>query len=93
MAIYGRKRDPGNVTIIEISCVEIWQKISSYLDSDTAPDLQRRMEEHFKNCEHCTAILDGTRNIVHLVGDERAFELPHGLSASLKVWLDGKLRG
>ncbi|HEV2992333.1 MAG TPA: anti-sigma factor [Candidatus Angelobacter sp.] len=77
--------------IIEISCVEVWQEISNYLDGDTAPDMQRRMEEHFKNCEHCKAILDGTRNVIHLVGDERAFELPQTLSKSLKIWLDGKL--
>jgi len=81
------------VTIIEISCVEVWQEVSNYLDGGAAPDLRLRMEEHFKNCEHCTAILDGTRNIIHLVGDERAFEVPQWLSESLKTWLEGKLGG
>jgi len=27
----------------------------------------RRMEAHFKDCAHCKAILDGTRNVVKLV--------------------------
>jgi len=42
------------------------------------------MEEHFRGCAHCTAVLDGTRNVVRLVGDHRSFELPDGFSQRLK---------
>ena len=34
------------------------------------------MASHFKDCAHCSAILDGARNVVKLVGDGRAFEIP-----------------
>ena len=34
------------------------------------------MALHFKDCAHCRAILDGTRNVVKLVEDGKAFEIP-----------------
>jgi anti-sigma factor RsiW len=70
--------------IIEISCVHVWREISNYIDGEVDPEVRRRMEEHFKGCEHCTAILDGTQNVVRLVGDGRAFDLPSGFSDRLK---------
>jgi anti-sigma factor RsiW len=72
------------LTIIEISCVEVWRELSNYIDGAVDPDLRLRMEEHFKTCEHCTAVLDGMRNVVCLVGDSRAFDLPAGFSDRLK---------
>jgi hypothetical protein len=45
--------------------------------------LRERMKAHFKVCAHCTAVLDGTRNIVELVGDGRAFQVPEGFSKRL----------
>jgi hypothetical protein len=49
------------------------------------------MEEHFKGCEHCSAILDGTKNVVRLVGDGRAFDLPTGFSERLKQRLQQEM--
>src|SRR6266705_2313275 len=51
---------------IEISCVEVWREISNYLDNEISVELRERMEAHFKACAHCTAILDGTRNVVEI---------------------------
>ena len=72
------------VATIEISCREVWRELSNYVDGTIDPELYRRMEEHFKDCEHCSAILDGTRNVVQLVGDGRAFDLPNGFSERMK---------
>ena len=33
------------------------------------------MDEHFKGCKRCTAVLVGTRNVVRLVGDAAVFDL------------------
>ncbi len=71
------------MAIIEISCVEVWREISNYLDDDISPELRERMEAHFKVCAHCSAVLDGTRNVVQLVGDGRVFEMPEGFSKRL----------
>jgi hypothetical protein len=71
------------VTVIEISCVEVWREISNYVDGDVSLELRARIEAHFKICKHCTAVLDGTRNVVRLVGDGEAFEVPAGFSRRL----------
>jgi anti-sigma factor RsiW len=65
---------------IEIDCVEVWRQISDYLDGELDAGLRASMSAHFKDCAHCSAILDGTRNVVKLVGDGRAFEIPANAS-------------
>jgi anti-sigma factor RsiW len=77
--------------IIEISCYHVWREISNYIEGEIDPQLRRRMEEHFKGCEHCTAVLDGTQNVLRLVGDGRSFELPSGFSERLKKRLEKEL--
>lgn len=69
--------------IIEISCIEVWREISNYLEGAVDPELRARLEAHFKVCKHCTAILDGTRNVVELMADGEAFELPAGFGERL----------
>lgn len=72
------------MTIIEISCAHVWREISNYIDGDLDPALSKRMAEHFKTCAHCSAILDGTRNVIGLVADGKSFDLPRGFSDRLK---------
>jgi anti-sigma factor RsiW len=69
--------------IMEISCVEVWREISNYVDGAGDPELRARIEAHFKNCKHCSAIHDGTRNVVGLIGDGKTFEVPAAFSARL----------
>ena len=77
--------------VVEISCEEVWREISNYLEGEISAELHARMEAHFKGCKHCTAVLDGTRNMVQLVGDAAGFELPAGLSKRLYRRLNRKL--
>ncbi len=70
-----------------ISCEEVWRELSNYIDGDIDPGLRAEMEAHFKQCKHCAALLDGTRNVVELVGDDRAFALPAGFSRRLEARL------
>ena len=60
--------------IVEIICIEVWREISNYLEGDISPELRARIEAHLKVCKHCTAIHDGMRNVVRLIGDGVAFE-------------------
>jgi hypothetical protein len=69
--------------VIEISCLEVWREISNYIDNEVDPELRARMEAHFKVCAHCTAILDGTQNVLKLVADGVEFDLPEGFSQRL----------
>jgi Putative zinc-finger len=66
-----------------VSCEEVWREISNYLENDLDPTLRATIEEHFRDCKHCTAVLDGTRNVIRLYGDERMFEAPLGFSHRL----------
>jgi Putative zinc-finger len=71
------------MAIIEISCAEVWREISNYLDEEISAELRERMAAHFKVCAHCTAVLEGTQNVVGLVGDGRVFQVPEGFSKRL----------
>ena len=79
--------------MIEISCSEVWREISNYIDDAVGdPELRARMEAHFKVCKHCTAVLDGTRNVVKLVADGAEFEVPAGFGSRLYDKLNTSLR-
>lgn len=67
-----------------VNCEHVWKEISNYLDDELDPGTRAAMEAHFKECKHCTAVLDGTRNVVQLYGDDRLFELPAGFSQRLQ---------
>ena len=77
--------------VIEISCVEVWREISNYVDEATDPELHSRMEAHFKVCRHCSAVLDGTRNVVKLIAEGAEFEVPSNLGKRIYGKLDRQL--
>jgi anti-sigma factor (TIGR02949 family) len=76
--------------VIEISCLEVWREISNYLDGEVDAGSCARMEAHFKTCAHCKAVLDGTRNVVKLVGDGVEYQVPEGFSKRLYAKIKGK---
>lgn len=77
---------------VEISCLEVWREISNYIDEIVDPELRSRIEEHLKVCEHCTAIYEGTRNVVRLIADGVAYDLPSGFSDRLRRRIDAQTR-
>jgi hypothetical protein len=79
------------MVMIPVDCMEVFRQVSNYLEGDIAPDVRARMEAHFKVCAHCTAVLDGSRNVVKLVGDGQAFDVPTGFSQRLYSKLDAHL--
>jgi hypothetical protein len=76
---------------IEIDCVEVWRHISDYIDDAVDAELRQVLLNHFKSCAHCTAILDGSKNVVKLMGDGKAFELPAQTSKRLYLKIDKHL--
>ena len=77
--------------IVEISCLEVWRHISNYVDGEVDAELRGRLEHHFERCRHCKAILDGTRNVVALIGDDRAFDFPEPVSRRLTTGLAARI--
>ena len=68
---------------LTISCAEVIQEISNYLEHDVPGELRARMETHLVDCEHCHAVLDGVRNTISLVADGHVFDLPNGFATRL----------
>jgi hypothetical protein len=73
-----------------VNCQHVWKEISNYLDGEVDAELRVAMEAHFSECKHCTAVLDGARNVVQLYGDDRLFELPAGFARRLQRRLAGE---
>lgn len=69
---------------MEISCREAIRELSTFIDQSVGAELWAQIEEHLAKCKHCSAIYDGTRNVIRLVGDGRVFELPAGFSQRLR---------
>jgi anti-sigma factor RsiW len=78
------------MSVIEISCLEVWREISNYIDDEVDPELRARMKAHFSVCAHCTAVLNGTKNVVKLVADGVEYELPRGFSERLYNKINNK---
>jgi len=71
-----------------VTCEQVWSEVSNYLDNEVDPGLRGAIEEHVRGCKSCTAVLDGTRNVIQLYGDERILEVPLGFSHRLHRRLD-----
>ena len=74
---------PHKSAVMEIDCYRVLRELSDYLEADLPPELRTQIERHLKQCNHCTAVYDGMRNVVRLLGDEKAIDLPEGFSRRL----------
>jgi len=75
-----------------VHCEQVWREVSNYVDGEVAPELRVAMEEHFHVCVRCTSVLQGTRNVVALYGDERMLEVPAGFGRRLEKKLAQNVR-
>jgi len=75
-----------------IECKHVWNHISEYLDRSLSKETLKSVQEHLEHCEICSAVLDSTRNIIILTGDDRVFELPIGFSERLHARIDLELK-
>lgn len=67
-----------------VNCEQVWREISNYVDGDVDSVLRAAMDEHFHTCPRCRSVLEGTRNVIHLFGDERMIEVPSGYGRRLE---------
>ena len=74
-----------------MTCKDVWREVSNYVDNTISAELRQELELHLSYCRHCTAIIDGVRNIIVLIADERVFSLPSGFSTRLKARLKTEL--
>jgi hypothetical protein len=71
-----------------VNCEDIWREVSNYCDGEIDRSLRAAIEEHLRGCKRCTAVVDGTRNVIELYGDDRMLEVPFGFSQRLHRRLD-----
>jgi len=66
------------------NCEQVWREISNYLEGDVDAGLRAAMDDHFRTCQRCRSVIEGTRNVIRLYGDERMIEVPAGFGGRLK---------
>jgi CheY-like chemotaxis protein len=66
-----------------MSCEEIWREIPNYIGGTHGAVMRASIEEHLKNCKHCTAALGAAGNAVRLAADAAAFDSRPGDSNRL----------
>ena len=72
---------------MDISCLEVIQELSNYIDNDVTPQLRDEILANLSGCSRCTAVYNGLKNTITLTGDGRAFNLPAGFSQRLRAKL------
>ena len=76
---------------MDLKCEDVWREISNYIDEQVDSELRQDIARHVSSCKNCTAVYDGTRNVVLLYGDERMFSLPAEFAPALRRRLSSKL--
>lgn len=66
------------------NCELVWKEISNYLEGEVEAGLRAAMDEHFRTCQRCRSVLEGTCNVTRLYGDERMTDVPAGFSSRLE---------
>jgi hypothetical protein len=70
-----------------VTCEHVWTQVSDYLESEVDAVQRAAMDEHLRGCPKCRSVLEGTRNVVQLYGDERLVQLPMGFSGRMQKTL------
>lgn len=68
---------------VEVDCSIVRRELSDYVEADLTPQVRQQIENHLKSCQQCSAVHDGLRNVVQLLNDENAIDLPEGFSRRL----------
>jgi anti-sigma factor RsiW len=70
-----------------VKCDRVLEELSNYIDEDIDASLRAAIEEHVSGCHRCSVLVDSTRKMLYVVGDERVLEIPVGYSERLHARL------
>ena len=76
-----------------VRCEDVWREVSNYLDGEVDRGLRAAIEEHIRGCKNCTAVVDGTRNVIQIYSDERLVDVPLGFRRRLHEKLESNISG
>ena len=75
-----------------VNCERFCREISNYLEGEIDQSLRSAMDEHLRSCKRCSSVLQGTRNVIRLYGDERMIDVPAGFERRLERRLAQSVR-
>ncbi len=78
--------------LAEMSCAEVRRLLNDYLDGDLDLEAYVRVDAHLGECDHCSALYDGVRNVVTLLGSGQVFPLAQEIEVRLNQHLMESLR-
>lgn len=67
----------------ELSCAEVVELVTDYLEGRLPPEERRRFDEHVTGCDGCVAYLEQMRATIATTGRLRATDLPPELEDRL----------
>lgn len=62
----------------ELTCMELVELVTAYLEDTLAPPDRARFEDHIMECDGCSAYLDQMRQTIRLVGSLSEEAIPAG---------------
>ena len=88
----GRRHSPADP-----SCLEVFERLSEYLDHELTPADCAHIEEHIRDCPPCVAFLESLKGCIeashHLMAEEPAARpLPADVRARLEAAWQAALR-
>lgn len=73
-----------------VSCGTVIGELSNLIDGNLDPQLRARLEEHLRLCQRCSILLDTSRRLLYIVGDEKLWTPPFEHSKRVKQSLPGR---
>jgi predicted anti-sigma-YlaC factor YlaD len=67
----------------QLSCQELVELVTAYLEGDLRPDEQALVELHLDDCEGCRIFLDQMRRTIELTGRLRVDDVPPAAADAL----------
>ena len=71
------------MTVQELTCQELVELVTDYLEDALAPEARTRFEQHLVACDGCTIYLDQLRETMRLTGMLREEQIPVDARAAL----------
>jgi hypothetical protein len=77
----------------DLSCRELVEIVTDYLEGALAPEDRARFEQHLVLCDGCTIYVEQMRDTIRLVGTLREEDVPDeardSLLAAFRSWRSG----
>jgi anti-sigma factor RsiW len=67
----------------ELSCAELVELISDYVEGALTHDCNEQLEGHLRRCDGCDAYLDQLRRTIEVTGRLQTRDVPHEVASEL----------